>query len=106
MRVEIKAKEGVQIVILDILFWRTNKDKRRYQNRKELIDTTCVIFWDGREISRGVAMQNPLDTYNKMTGRKIALTKALVNLRKDMNLVFKMREHIWKVFHQTFGRWN
>lgn len=108
-------------VVLDILFWKTAPSERRIVNGKELIDTTCQICRDGetspvlRELTCAVARQNPIDNYNKIVGKKVALAKAIANLAFlkpipqicNINIRRRLsRQHIWNVFHQTFGRWN
>lgn len=116
MRVILRAEGNLKIV-LDIVFRKTNRHERRRVNGKELIDTTCMILRDGREIACATARQNPLDDYNKIVGKKIALTKAIAqveflkHLPEYYNLTTNhcrkiMRSHIWDAFHQTFGRWN
>lgn len=118
MIVELQRENGVSI-ILDIVFWKTSLGGRRKVNGKELIDTTCqvCIVGDtsptGRELTRTVARLNPKDRYDKTVGKKVALTKAIANLA-FLNPVLQciginqkrrsMRQHIWNVFHQTFGR--
>lgn len=111
MKVEVFQTENEK-VILDIMFLRANPKQRRHKGKKELIDTACIIFEDGREIACGIARQNPLDNYNKIVGRKVALAKAIakVGFLKPF-LIYtqrrrEMRRQVWKVFHQTFGRWN
>lgn len=85
MRVELLRDDDVEVV-LDILFWKTAPDKRRIVNGKELIDTTCQINIAGdtstvlRELTCAVARQNPLDNYNKIVGKKIALARAIANI--------------------------
>ena len=114
MKVELLAEENLKIV-LDIIFRKANPGERRRQNKKELIDTACMIFRDGREIACTIARQNPLDAYNKIVGKKVALAKAIANLdflkripqiREADHCRYRMRRLIWEVFHQTFGRWN
>jgi hypothetical protein len=117
MKVEIFDDENNK-VILDIIFRKTNTGERRRFGKKELIDTACMIFRDGREIACAIARQNPLDDYNKIVGKKIALTKAIVQIKllklssySYQTLTGKHRRkvncsRIWKVFHKTFGRWN
>jgi len=113
---EIKTETNRKvIVILDIIFRKTNTNERRRYNNKVLIDTACMIFRDDREIACAIARQNPLDDYNKIVGKKVALAKAidkiefLKSIPKSMMAYHhhhEMRRHIWEVFHQTFGRWN
>lgn len=121
MRVEL-LDDNVSIV-LDILFWRTSPALRRKENGKELIDTYCRV---SREVgadksvtlyTQTVARQNPVDDYNKIVGRKVALAKAIAKLsflkfelRDNIRICcpvnyrkHKMRKRIWQVFHQTFG---
>jgi len=115
MIVELKSEGGLKIT-LDIMFLRANKKQRRRKNKKELIDTACIIFRDNREIACGIARQNHLDNYNKIVGRKVALAKAIANIGFLQYMPSQacsinrrrrsMRQHIWNVFHQTFGRWN
>ena len=121
MRVEVIAERNLKIV-LDIIFRRTNPGERRHSKRKELIDTTCIISRIGgvaqgvaMEIARGVSRQNPLDSYNKIVGKKVALTKAIAKIEflKRIPHCFTTsharkvtRRQIWEVFHQTFSRWN
>ena len=123
MRIEFQKEDNVPTV-LDILFWKTAPGERRIVNGRELIDTTCqisrVMYSDKPMtlLTKTEARQNPLDNYNKIVGKKVALAKAIANLvflkpirelgkESSMNLKRRlMRQHIWNVFHQTFGRWN
>lgn len=132
MRIELQRDDDVK-VILDILFWKTAPGERRIVNGRELIDTTCQVsrvMYEDRPmtlITKAEARQNPLDNYNKIVGKKVALAKAIANLtflkpipfffmgdldlsRQQCNNINirrrSMRQHIWNVFHQTFGRWN
>jgi len=120
MKVELQL-EGDLNITLDIIFWKTAPGERRIVNGKELIDTTCQICRDGetspvlRELTCAVARQNPIDNYNKIVGKKIALARAIANIEflkpipqiKAADLRRRSsRQHIWNVFHQTFGRWN
>jgi len=132
MRVEFK--NGDIKTILDITFCRTAVGKRRKVKGKELIDTCCKISINPcRKVSRilnastseesvlitkTIARQNPLDKYNKIIGRKVALAKAIANMsfltplsyvdkNFDTNLErLAIRKHIWNVFYQTHGAWN
>lgn len=120
MRVTLRRDDGVKVV-LDILFWKTTPGERRIVNKKELIDTTCQINIDGetspvlRELTCAIAKQNPIDNYSKIVGKKVALAKAITNIEFlkpipqvcSINIKRRgMRQHIWNIFHQTFGRWN
>ena len=120
MIVKLKKDDNVEVV-LDILFWKTAPGERRIVNGKELIDTTCQININGetsivsRELTCAVARQNPIDNYNKIVGKKIALARAIANVEFlkpipqicSINIKRRaMRQHIWNVFYQTFGRWN
>lgn len=120
MKVELRRDDDVEVV-LDIMFWKTAPGERRIVNGRELIDTTCQICLDGetspvlRELATAVARQNPLDNYNKIVGKKIALARAIANITflKPIPQICSIntrrrssRQHIWNVFHQTFGRWN
>ena len=117
MRVEVFDDENGKVT-LDIMFTRTPLGGRRYFGKKELIDTTCFIFRAGRQLAYATARQNPLDNYNKIIGRKVALAKAIAKTKilklsphSYQTLTGKHRRkvncsRIWKVFHQTFGRWN
>lgn len=119
MRVGVFGEDH-QKVILDIVFMRTHPGERRHFGKKELIDTICIILRIGgvaqgvaTEIARGIAKQNPLDDYNKIIGRKVALTKA-IGICRMLSSPHRlehirrrgMRKHIWEVFYKTFGRWN
>jgi hypothetical protein len=99
---------------LDIVFHKTKFDDRRLvvkSNGKvhELIDTHCIVFLEGEELTHTIAYQNPKDNYNKIVGRKVALAKAI----KEMYFVKRhgtgsdeyhlgMRKQIWQVFKETF----
>ena len=76
MRVEVQAEGNLKIV-LDIIFTKTPPGERRHFGKRELIDTGCVISRDGRLIACEFARQNPLDDYNKIIGKKVALAKAI-----------------------------
>jgi len=100
---------------LKILFSKTPVSKRRKKNKKELIDTTCSIFVDGVLVCDTIAKQNPLDHYNKIVGRKVALAKAISQIRflspvSSTHVWFQKRREkrkmIWSIFHKTFGRWS
>ena len=118
MRVILHVDNYTTPIVLDIVFRKTNRFERRRKNGKELIDTTCMIFRVGREIACATARHNPLDDYNKIVGKKIALDKAIAQiefLKRPHHCGISeigypqrriMRRHIWEVFHQTFGRWN
>jgi len=122
-----------QDVVLDIIFWKTAPGERRIANGKKLIDTHCrisrVMYADkpATSIIETIAFQNPLDNYNKIIGKKVALAKAVADIDflkritqynkllqrfsseeiRSMNLKRRlMRQHIWNIFHQTFRRWN
>lgn len=129
MKIEFRKEDNVP-AMLDITFWKTAIGDRRKVNGRELIDTTCQICVDGdtspvlRELACATARQNPLDKYNRIVGKKVALAKAIAGIaflkpismsRRDlttaecnsMNLKRRlMRQHIWCIFHRTFGRWN
>lgn len=120
MRVELQRDDNVEVV-LDIIFWKTAPGERRIVNGKELIDTTCqvsrVMYEDKPMtlITKAEARQNPIDNYNKIVGKKIALARAIANIEflKPIPQICSIniqrrssRQHIWNVFHQTFGRWN
>lgn len=90
-------------------------EKRRQKNGHELIDTTCQISWNGKELTCETARQNHLDSYNKIVGKKVALTKAINEIyflkstgctNSARNRRRLMRTQIWAEFHKTFGRWN
>lgn len=117
MRVDVFDDENGRVT-LDIMFRKTIPSERRHQNKKELIDTTCFIFRAGVQLAYATARQNPLDDYNKIVGKKVALAKAIakskilkLSFHSYQTLTGKHRRkvncrRIWKVFHQTFGRWN
>ena len=101
---------------LEILFRRTPLEKRRQKHGRELIDTTCQIFDSFQSlVAVGTAKQNPLDSYNKIIGRKIALGRAINKITclrstgcpvEDGYTRRKMRQQIWIKFHKTFGGWS
>lgn len=105
---------------LKILFWKTPPEQRRRKHGRELINTTCQIFLNdgtsgGTLLAMGVAKQNSLDRYNKIVGKKIALTRAInaiPGLRsvgcptEEGKIRRKSRQQIWAEFHKTFGRWR
>jgi hypothetical protein len=85
---------------------------------RELFDTHCVILWLEAEetkfepkniMAHKVARQNPLDRYNKIVGKKIAMTRALKAI-PALNLPTKRakqnRTAFWNAFQEEFGRWN
>lgn len=65
---------------------------------KQKIDTFCKIFMNGQPVSQGFAGLSHLDQYNKWTGKKVALAKAL----KDGPFSKADRKLFWTVFHATF----
>lgn len=124
MKVEFEPRGDIKVV-LDIIFQKTNPGERRRKNKRELIDTTCIIFRGGQEIAYAVARQSPLDNYSKIIGKKVALARAIANIEFSRLVPQvpatpeapealeapeassrEMRRHIWDVFRQTFGRWN
>lgn len=114
MIVNITNWENTKIS-LTILFSKTLEYKRRFRHGKELIDTTCRIFWGDKELACETARQSYLDAYNKIVGKKIALTRAIAAipfLRKEgcpaIESIHRKinRQTIWMIFHKTFGRWN
>lgn len=125
MIIELKNEKG-ENVALDIIFWKTAIGERRKINGKELIDTYCQVSriiqinpMESVLIIKTKALQNPLDRYNKIVGKKVALAKAIAGIAFLESLVSQydrdiaihlrrrsMRQHIWNVFHQTFKRWN
>jgi hypothetical protein len=93
-----------------------------HPDKKPLIHTICKIFkyvplphTTGREmfptekhlISIGTAYQNPADRYNKVTGKKIALTRAMnssgFKVRFPVNEIRDTRFHFWGAFWSEFG---
>ena len=101
---------------IEILFWKTPLEKRRRKHGRELIDTTCKIFDTFQSlVATGIAKQNVLDRYNKIIGKKIALTRAINKLQclrstgcsvEASNTRWQMRQQIWTEFHKTFGKWS
>lgn len=100
---------------IKILFWKTHPQKRRYVNGRVLIDTTCRIFLGEEQLSCATAFQSPKDAYNKIIGKKIALTRAISTITSLQSFGCSaaesehrrlLREAIWLEFHRTFGRWN
>lgn len=66
-------------------------------------DTICII--DGKHseyIFRGVAYLHPKDTPNRITGKKVALTKALAN----MGATKLLRTEIWNAFWKWVESWK
>ncbi|HDY87927.1 MAG TPA: hypothetical protein ENH82_07430 [bacterium] len=110
MKVTLVTEEN-NIIDLDIVFHRTRLGERAYAGKKELIDTHCEVFRDEQLITSTVAYQNSKDEYNKITGRKVALAKAICLMAflswvpytspiNDQRLV--MRKRIWAAFKETF----
>jgi len=71
------------------------------------LDTNCkisVLNTKGYEVRTitGFAHHNPIDKYNKITGKKLALARALD--RK----VFTRSERclFWEAFYKEFKRWS
>ncbi len=113
---------------LKILFSKTPPGKRRRKHGRELIDTTCRIFDRLPETEKpteksvdddlaglGIARQSALDGYNKIVGKKIALTRAINKIPYLLSTGCttkagierqSMRQHIWNVFHATFKKWR
>ena len=105
--------------------------EHRTKGKKDLIDTFCIIYEvlkQKRTIAIGRTNQNPLDKYNKIVGKKIALHRALNPrfsgpiTKKDLDYyslsgvidgdyceLFSKKENrtkIWNTFHTTFKRWR
>lgn len=86
-----------------------------YHGKKRLlIHSLCVIKVDGDDLGEGRANQNVRDRYSKVTGKKIALQRAIDDC-PALSTEFahapdskcrEIRTAIWKKFYETFGRWN
>lgn len=73
-----------------------------FRTRRLMIDTFCFIYDGPDRIGQALAKQNPLDTYDKITGKKISLTRAL-QCDDCIELDKGMRTTIWNAFRATFG---
>ena len=91
--------------VFDVSF---HKIHRQIKNKKrDLIDTKCVIsevFYDNnlkpsfKDVASGKSFHNPVDRYNKYTGKKFALRRAL----NEMNISGKDKGIIALKFEDNF----
>lgn len=97
---------------LDIRFLKF----KRVRKRKPVIDTVCQIICNGDSlVADAIARQSHKDKYNKITGKKIALARALqqIGFLKSIpeikaihNNRKSVRKLIWNLFFTTFNkRW-
>jgi hypothetical protein len=65
-------------------------------------DTRCSIFdmMEHQVVSEGVAYLHPNDQYNRLLGKKIALTKALQKWSRQDRTIF------WRAFWEWVDTWN
>ena len=71
--------------------------------RKNNYDTVCNIQNDITDMQyHNVAYLHPSDSYNKIIGKKIALTKTLTNMKLNKHL----RTKIWNAFWLWVESWN
>ena len=98
--------------VYKVRFHRTNN----LQINRGCFDTYCLIYLledikgkieDRPRVAMGVAYQSPKDKYNKMVGRKIALSRALDQiLPNDDPANKKFRKVFWDTFRKEFGKWR
>lgn len=104
-------KEQVEVDLADLIVKPILDPKRIILEVKERVakvfHTTCIIEemcvaeteqWT--QIGFGVAKQSPRDVYNKRTGKKWALRRAMANAQlNDKN----ERKKVWDLFIAKFG---
>lgn len=81
--------------------------KRRsgIQLRRDGFDTMCNICRsDGHFLAADIAWLHPKDKYDKITGKKVALTKALVRYPGMFNK--QQRTEIWWGFWEWVRSWK
>ena len=71
-----------------------------YDGYKQL-NTVCFIKYADCDnlISAAIAFLSRKDKYNKVTGKKVSLAKALKAAHFNLNF----REHVWEQFIEEFG---
>ncbi len=70
---------------------------------RNVIVTTCVLLDDSRKVlSIGVAVQNFNDSYNRKTGNKIALSRAVSSFRVKRNIYPVKRDYTIVQISKTF----
>ena len=62
-------------------------------------ETTCELFYEGESIGKGYAVCAPSDNFNKATGRKLSLARAL----DDAALLRKHRAQVWDLYLAKWG---
>lgn len=94
-----------------ISFYKYHTLHRDKFNNKVLYDqlnTKCVILdisssaQSPLEVSVGHALLSRLDTYNKITGKRVALAHAL-KATPEFDCFISRREAVWEQFKKTFG---
>ena len=108
---KVKLIDGIELTV-----WF--KKIHRTEGTRELVDTQCQLVGPNEhDTTTTWSYQNPLDTYDKITGKKIALTRCLCNSiyhpRKDKTdhspmtrkeyEKKKVRDQIWSEFHRQLG---
>ena len=92
-------KFTIDAKVFDVRFYREEKKRKN----KMVIDTSCQISReeDVTPICIGVTHQSPRDNYSKRIGRKIAFTRALMDLKKYR---FTRYERIlfWERYKENF----
>jgi len=95
-------KVNVEDKLYDVRFHKSHRE----EGEKRVIDTCCVVSIvdpekTGKErfseISCDFSYHNPIDRYSKITGKKIALTRAISSFSKSERVSF------WKAFHKEFS---
>jgi len=80
---------------LDITFTYEQQKKKRHTRQI----TICIISQNKEEIARGIAIQNPSDTNNRVVGRTLSFLNATAQLEEDLRKAIrahspiKMRQH-------------
>jgi len=128
MRCTIKDPASGNPIRLQIDFHKRKREipSKRGREPRELIDTLCILYElspNGMKntLAEAESILNPLDTYNKRVGKKIALQRLLKGNFSDVILdgkekrtrtwagLFSTKENrtlVWKAFEDTFKRWR
>jgi hypothetical protein len=93
MRVEL---ENGDLCRIDFI-----KERKYKSKRSEKPITLCVIYINDTRYGVAMSTQNPLDKYNKLTGKKLAFERTLENC--TYTFTKEDRKRIWAEFWKQFG---
>lgn len=97
----VKTTEGQEF---DVRFYK----KHRREKKQQVVDTACIVSTvnpteTGRDrffqVASGEAKHNPMDRYSRVTGKKIALARAL----KGSMIPGQVRQLFWDQFFSEFS---